>query len=65
MAYIVLPESGIPLTRKDVWALPNDELKTPVIAVQLTADDITFKKGLSNDPAHLIKAEIKKNAIAL
>ena len=49
MAYVVLPISGIPMTRKDVWALSEDELKTPAIAARLASYDIAIKEKLGDD----------------
>ena len=49
MAYIVLPKSGIPITRKDVWGLSEDELKTPAIAARLVEYDRAIKERLGDD----------------
>ena len=39
MAYTILPKSAIPITRKDVWALTEDDLKNPVIMAEIAAYD--------------------------
>ena len=35
LAFIVLPESGRPVTRKDVWAIPEDDRRNPAIIEQI------------------------------
>jgi hypothetical protein len=49
MAYIVLPKSGIPITRKDVWALFDDERKNPAIAAQLGGYDLKINERIGDD----------------
>jgi hypothetical protein len=49
MTYIVLPKSGIPITRKDIWGLSEDELKTPAIAARLVEYDMAIKERLGDD----------------
>jgi len=46
MAFVVLPISGVPITRKSVWAIPDDDLKNPVIAARLADYDTAINEWL-------------------
>jgi len=46
MANIVLAQSGQTLIRKDVWAIPDDEFKTPAIQARVTEYDTVIKQKL-------------------
>ena len=46
MAYYIVPESGIPIVRKNVWSIPDDDLKTPAIADKILAYDVAIAQKL-------------------
>ena len=62
MAYVILPESGIPMTRKDVWALSEDELKTPAVAAALASYDVAIKERIGDREERLSEEEPEVNS---
>jgi len=48
MAFVILPETGIPITRKDVWAIPDDDMKTEPIMSRMKQYDDKIRARLSD-----------------
>lgn len=67
MAYVVVTETGIPIVRKDIWAISEDDQKDPIIMKRIKEVDEAIrtklagtlgnKDGLSDPPPSLFDDE--------
>jgi hypothetical protein len=51
LAYYVMTEDGKPIIRKDVWAIPEDDLKTTITIDRLKAYDNAIKDRFKSMPS--------------
>ena len=60
LAYVILPKSGIPLTRKSVWAIPPETLKTNSVVADVLELDTAINGKLASKDKGAVRAGIEE-----